>query len=131
MATNQEIKQQQRTQAIEQEQLIGYWAKRKYGVYAREFLNHPYWNDIRLLLAFRHEFEATWTQSEHGTWARYWEYVANKNCRLKGKHLRKLEALTLSILARKQIQATRQNPKKEDQDNDGKGSSATYNIPWE
>ena len=126
----QDIKQLQYTRAIEQEQLIGYWAKRKYGVYAREFLNHPYWNDIKLLLAFRHEFESNWNPSEHGTWARYWEYVANKNCRLKGKHIRKLEALTLGILARKQIQANRQNPKKEDQNYDGKGSSATYNISW-
>ena len=123
---------------IEQEQLIGYWAKKTYGVKARDFLNSPHWPDIKILLELRHEFDCEWTRIEHNNWSALWGMVAQKGYPLKGKHLRKLENITQGIIQRRQkqhaqrqrIKALRNPYKKEDHMMTTTGSSATYNSPW-
>ena len=99
---NFETAQLQRVQATEQEQLIGYWAKKTYGVKARDFLSSEHWPDIQLLLSFRQEFDKEWNMVEHNNWSSLWGMVAQQGYPLKGKHLRKLENITQGILSRRQ-----------------------------
>jgi len=123
---------------IEQEQLIGYWAKKKYGVNAKILFDHKNWRDVSLLLHYRNEFEGDWNQKEHNTWSSYWSMVVFHEYPLKGKHLRKLENIATGILERRQkkqqqrqkIKALRNPYKKEDHMMTTTGSSATYNSPW-
>ena len=94
--------EKQRVQDLEQRQLVGYWAKKKYGTNAKILLEHDNWRDVSLMLEYREEFQGNWNQKEHNTWASYWSLVVYKGFPLKGKHLRKLESIAQGILERRQ-----------------------------
>jgi hypothetical protein len=124
---------------IEQEQLVGYWAKKKYGVKAKEFLTHKNWRDIQLLLTYRQEFERDWNQQEHNSWSSYWSMVVFKDFTLKGKYLRKLENIATGILQRRnkkhsqiqRIKALRNPYKKTGYDMMAKEPVADTTPPWD
>lgn len=95
MATRQEIIDLQRKQALEQSQLVAYWAKTR-GITQKDFEGHARIDDVILLLQFR---DAMWHKlnlSERGVWAGYWNSIyCNKN-KLKIKALKKLEQITIT-----------------------------------
>jgi hypothetical protein len=125
-------------QALEQEQLIGYWAKKTYGVKAKEFLYSPFWEDIKLLLQIRNEFDREWNTWEHANWSSLWGMVAQQGYPLKGKHIRKLDTIVRGILSRRtkkqqqrqRIKALKEPLQKTDYNMTAKESVADVSPPW-
>jgi len=80
---------------------------REIGIKSRDLETHPTIDDAILLINFH---KATWldlTREERGVWAAYWSYVYHRQCKLKEKHLNKLESITNSVIFRQQKQAER------------------------
>jgi|DEB0MinimDraft_4_1074332.scaffolds.fasta_scaffold02419_6 hypothetical protein len=134
-------------QELEQEQLIGYWAKKKYGVKAKDIFTHPEFNDLRILLEIRNNLWNDITRSNQASWACFWEWCFHRKKKLKQKHLDKLENITINGLntqkykqQRKLSQAQKikalRNPtvitqnKKTDYNMTAKESVADASPPW-
>ena len=99
---NQRIQRQN----LEQEQLVGYWAKKFSLISRKDLTEHPQIDDVIFLLKIRDQLGKYFNNIETGMWGFCWSYTYHKKCRLKKKHIRKLERLTTGILNRLQKQAT-------------------------
>jgi len=106
MSNNQrDLTQKQSVQTLEQEQLVGYWLKRK-GITRKALETHPHIDDVILLMKYRDGMWNYLNNSERAVWAAYWGYTYNKRKALKKKSLSKLEQITNTVIAR---QETRQS----------------------
>jgi hypothetical protein len=109
-----------RRRNLEQEQLVGYWAKKFAGISRKDLTDHPQIDDVIMLLKIRDHLGKHFNNKESGMWGFCWSYTYNKRCHLKGKHLKKLETLVTGItkrleqkaLARQRIQAKRRTLEK-------------------
>lgn len=86
----QEISQQQNAQALEQEQLIGFWIKR-HGISRNDLLKHPQIDDVIFLLKFRTEFQDM-NNFRKRQFERIWSWVYQGKYAIKAKHLKQLQA---------------------------------------
>jgi hypothetical protein len=91
-----------KNRSLEQEQLIGYWIKSK-GIKHSDFVNHPYIDDVILMINMRDEFWNDWNLSEQGRWAGYWNTVFHKRRYLKPKALNRLTEIINKALLRRKI----------------------------
>lgn len=92
---------------IEQQQLIGYWAKKK-GISLSTIEQHPHFGDIVLLLNFRDALWQDLNKSEQAIWGAYWGLSYNKGKKLSKKNLGKLEQITITVIDRKNKLAQQQ-----------------------
>lgn len=99
MATKKEIIDSQYRLALEQSQLVGYWAKTK-GITQKDFEQHPRIDDLILLISFRDQLWTKLNLSERGTWAGYWSSIYIKKNKLSYKALKKLEQITITATDR-------------------------------
>ena len=94
-----EITAKQNLQRFEQEQLVGYWLKRK-GITRTALETHPHIDDVVLLMRWR---EGVWhllNTSEQAVWGAYWGHTYKKRKALKKKSLNKLEQITITAIDR-------------------------------
>lgn len=96
MANKRLICEQQHRLALEQSQLVGYWAKTK-GITQRDFVNHPYIDDVILLIAFRDEFWNDMTQGQKQSWNCYWDWCYTQKKKIRNSHLKKLIEINIRI----------------------------------
>lgn len=128
---------------LEQEQMIGYWVKRK-GLKHKDLSSHPQIDDCVLLVRFRDEYWTRLNVSERAHWAAVWEWCYHKQKPLKDKHLNKLEQaiidsdtrhlqyLVKSTTERQKIKARRNLCQiQRDDDMTAKTSLADTSVPWE
>lgn len=143
MANKQETISIQTVQTLEQEQLVGYWLKKK-GITRKALETHKHIDDVILLLKWR---EAMWdvlNSSEQAVWGAYWGYTYKKRKALKKKSLNKLEQITITATNRQQlkqlkatqqrqsIKALRQNPySKSSAYMTAKTEDTACSAPWE
>ena len=85
-----ELNSIQHTQALEQEQLVGYWIKR-FGISRKDLTCHPQIDDVIFLLKFRDEFQDM-NNFRKKQFQKIWSWVYSGKYALKAKHLRQLEA---------------------------------------
>jgi hypothetical protein len=94
-----------RNRYYEQQQLIGYWAKKK-GISLSAIEQHPYADDVVLLLNMRDSaFWHLFNSSEQAIWGAYWNVVYHNKRKLKEKALNKLEQIILTATQRQDEQA--------------------------
>jgi hypothetical protein len=99
--SKQDLKQKQQAQTLEQEQLVGYWLKRK-GITRKALETHPHIDDVILLMKYRDAMWDKLNNSERAVWGAYWGYTYNKRKALKKKSLNKLEQITITAYDRQQ-----------------------------
>lgn len=141
--SKQDLTQKQRAQTLEQEQLVGYWLKRK-GITKKAIETHPHIDDVILLMKWRDAMWNILNNSEQAVWGAYWGYTYNKRKALKKKSLNKLEQITITatqkhklkhakLQAQRQlIKAKRQNPyEKSSAYMTAKSEDSAYSAPWE
>ena len=92
-------------QMLEQEQLVGYWAKKFGAITRKDLTDHPQIDDVIMLLKIRDELGKHFNNKESGMWGFCWSYTYHKRCHLKKKHLKKLETLVTGITKRLEQQA--------------------------
>jgi hypothetical protein len=100
---NRELKQHQKAQALEAEQLVGYWIKR-HGISKKDLDTHPQIEDIMLLIKFNAEF---WDMNQRfkKKYNSIWHRVYTKKLPLKNNHLNNLKKIGKTIV---KWRATRQ-----------------------
>jgi hypothetical protein len=143
MANKQELKQIQQVQALEQEQLVGYWCKKR-GITRKALENHPQIDDVMLLIKWRDLMEDKLNRSEQAVFGAYWGYTYTKRKALKIKNLKKLEQITITATERhnqqiqhkqaqrEKIKALRQNPyEKSSAYTTAKSEDSACSAPWE
>jgi len=93
---NTETKQIQYSQALEQEQLVGYWIKR-HGISKKDLDTHPQIDDVMFLIKFRAEF---WDMNNQfkKLFDNAWNWVYNNKLPLKNNHLNNLKKIGTSIV---------------------------------
>lgn len=142
-ANKRDIQQKQSALNLEQEQLVGYWLKRK-GITRKALETHPHIDDVILLLKWRDAMGNLLNPSEQAVWGAYWGYTYNKRKALKKKSLSKLEQITITATTRHQqltlkaskqrqtIKALRQNPYEKSSANmTAKSEDTACSAPWE
>lgn len=87
-------------QNLEQEQLVGYWAKKFSRITRNDLNNHPQIDDVILLLQIRDQLGKHFNNKESGMWGFCWSYTYHKRCHLKKAHLKKLETIATGIQKR-------------------------------
>ena len=80
----------QSSQAVEQEQLVGYWIKR-FGISKKDLDSHPQINDLMLLIKFRAEFYKDGKAKHKKFFDNTWNWVYNNKLPLKAQQLRTLQ----------------------------------------
>ena len=116
-----DLEQLEKIQTLEQEQLLGYWLKRK-GITRKDIETHKQIDDVVLLLRWKDAMHSLLNASELSVWGAYWGYTYKKRKALKKKSLKKLEQITITATQRhtqqqskaqqqqQRIKALRQNP---------------------
>lgn len=141
MATIAQHEQQRmiQRQALEQEQLVGYWLKCQ-GITRKALETHPHIDDVILLMRWRDAMWHLLNSSEKAVWGAYWGYTYNQRRALKKKSLAKLEQITITATQRQQtqqakiqqIKALRQNPyEKSSAYMTAKSEDAAQSAPWD
>jgi hypothetical protein len=103
----QELKSIQNNQAVEQEQLLGFWLKR-YGITRKDLESHPQINDLMLLIQWKKEFYKTGTAKHRKFFDNLWNWVYHNRLPLKAKQIKTLGYYTEgNIRHRENIQAGR------------------------
>lgn len=97
--SKQELMQKQSAQTLEQEQLVGYWLSSK-GISKKALDNHPYIDDVILLMKWRDSMWNKLNRSEQAVWGAFWGYTYNHQMPLKNKTLKKLEQITITATDR-------------------------------
>lgn len=92
----QDLKTIQQQQALEQEQLVGYWIRR-HGISKKDLDTHPQINDVMFLIRFRSEF---WDMNNQfkKQFDNAWNWVYHKKLPLKNNHLNNLKKIGTSIV---------------------------------
>jgi hypothetical protein len=85
---------------LEQEQLVGYWAKKFAGITRKDLTDHPQIDDVIMLLKIRDELGKHFNNKESGMWGFCWSWTYHHRCSLKKKHLKKLETIIIGITKR-------------------------------
>lgn len=96
---NRDLKQYQKAQALEAEQLLGYWIK-KYGITRRVLNNHPCILDLALLLrirAYLKQNQKFVSKKQNEIVGNIWQVSYNKKLRLFKKHYNTLENIVLQV----------------------------------
>ena len=96
---NTETKQIQHSQALEQEQLVGYWIKR-HGISRQTLNNHPCISDLALLLrirAYLKQNQQFVSKKQNTIIGNIWQVSYNKKLRLFKKHYNTLENIVLQV----------------------------------
>jgi hypothetical protein len=138
------LSRQDKTQAITQEQLIGYWVRGK-GLKHKDLVAHPHIDDLVLLVNIRDVYWDKFNRSEQAHWGAVWNTVYHKQRPLKQKaltrferdcensHQRHLQKIIKQAEQRRKIQEARQNPKPTQRDDDmmAKASLSDMSVPWD
>jgi hypothetical protein len=96
---NKELAQYQKAQALEAEQLVGYWIKH-YGITRRVLNNHPCISDLALLLrirAYLKQNQKFVSKKQNEIIGNIWQVSYNKKLRLFKKHYTTLENIVLQV----------------------------------
>ncbi len=103
---NKELQQHQRAQALEAEQLIGYWIKR-HGITKKDLDTHPQIEDIMLLIKFNAEF---WDMNQKfkKKYNSAWHWVYKKKLPLRKNHLNNLKKIGTTIVKWRTTRQTNQ-----------------------
>ena len=102
-----ELSQQQAQQALEQEQLLGYWIKR-YSNTKKDLNSHPHGDDLVAALNVRQYLKPKnkyLTKKQSAQLGVIWQRVYTNKGNLYPKHYRILENIVLDIEMRKAQQA--------------------------
>lgn len=112
MATKQEIIDTQNRLALEQSQLVGYWAKTQ-GITQKDLESHPCIDDLILLINFRNEFWSDMTQGQRLSWQCHWDWVYFRKNTIRKKHLKKLENIIISAINTKLFKSIRRSEQRQ------------------
>lgn len=77
------------------------WCKSQ-GIKYRDFEQHPYFDDVMLLVQFRNNLWDQMTKSEQAIWNVYWGFVYHQKYPLKEKAIKKFEAIAQDIIIKQQ-----------------------------
>jgi len=102
-----DLEQLQQTQALEQEQLVGYWIK-TFGISKKTLDTHPHGDDLVAVLKVRQYLKPKnkyLTKKQSAQLGVIWQRVYTNKGNLYPKHYRILENIVLDIEMRKAQQA--------------------------
>jgi len=93
---------------IEQNQLIGYWAKSR-GITLKTLHNHRYIDDVILLINFKDSFNLHMDSKQKQVWGGIWSSVYTKKKKISKNALNKLLRIGTQIQSRQnKIRSLRQ-----------------------